>query len=214
MTRAMFLSATYDEFAPFMEDADYLRINSKEEVVPNSILVLWGGEDINPELYNHPRHTKTGRPSQRDDREWGMIKRAIELSIPIVGICRGAQMLCAAAGGSLIQDVKGHAGPFHLIETDLGKIYQVNSIHHQQLYLEDMPTEDYKLLAKAYHPTNNLVGFHHQWKNNQDIKVYHEPEAVWFPKIKGLAIQWHPEYMMATHKTQEYVKLLVNTYCK
>lgn len=208
-----FFSATYNESAPFMEGENdvSVRITDASQIDDQGVLVLWGGEDIDPALYGHPRHSSTGPHSRRDDVEWEMLQKAIELGIPTIGICRGAQMLCAAAGGSLVQDVRGHGGN-HYVITDKESVYAVNSIHHQQMYLEEMSKEDYHLLAQAATLNQQLIGSKHQWKNDLSLNVVIEPEAVWFPKIKGLAIQWHPEYMSETALAQEYVKELVTQY--
>lgn len=212
MNKRRFLSASWLETAPFMDGHEVVVIKSPDSIQPNDVLVLWGGEDIRPALYNHPRHSSTGRDSERDVIEWALLQRAIDSDIPIIGICRGAQMLCARAGGSLVQDVRGHSG-HHFIYTTENKKYVVNSIHHQQMYLEEIFPEKYTTLAWAMTKEDDLVvGHSHEWKDNQPIKVSHEPEAVWFPEIKGLAIQWHPEYMENDHPTQDYVNRLVKHY--
>ena len=87
-------------------------------------LLLWGGTDIHPTFYNQPYHSTTERsgsgdqPSLRDMTEWHLMHEAKKLNIPIIGVCRGAQFLCVFAGGSLIQDVKGHYHA-HTIKTCL-----------------------------------------------------------------------------------------------
>jgi len=147
-----------------------------------------------------------------------LAKHAIAKGMPIVGICRGAQLLCALAGGSLIQDVRGHAGANHMVQdVRTNELTAVNSLHHQQLYLEEMPNDSYELLATAVHSYNTKanpisVGSGHTWKNNAPIYVKYEPEAVWFPKIKGLAIQWHPEYLNNNHPSQVYVQQLFDEF--
>lgn len=222
MSYKKFFSATFLETAPFMDGSEIVTIRNPDHLSDDGILVLWGGEDISPRLYKHPRHPTTGPDSGRDLIEVRLANRAIELGIPIIGICRGAQLLCALAGGSLIQDVRGHSG-HHFIVTSTGEQYTVNSIHHQQLYLAEMSKDDYELLAHAEAVKqledgttvfSNLVGNNHQWKDGIPITVEYEPEAVWFPKIKGLAIQWHPEYMSEAAPVQKYVQTLVDQYCK
>lgn len=218
MMRKRFLSACWLDNAPFVGNNKCQLVNVGDEITPDDVLILWGGEDIRPELYNHPRHRSTGALSPRDLVEWELLKRAIRIGASIIGICRGAQLLCAAAGGSLIQDVYGHVGD-HSIVTNTGETYTVNSLHHQQMYLEELNPEDYTILAASsiqlgHEKPSHLavIGYYHQWKDNQCIEVSHEPEAVWFNKIKGLAIQWHPEYLPANHSSQEYVGKLVNQF--
>jgi putative glutamine amidotransferase len=201
------------ETAPFMK-GEIRVVRHPNEIVEEGVLVLWGGEDINPDIYNHPRHPFTGSPSNRDIVEVHLAQYAIDNGIPIVGICRGAQLLCALAGGSLIQDVNGHSGPYHIIQDVRTKqLTVVNSLHHQQIYLEEMPKDSYVLLATSLSKTGEgMVGWGHAWKQKEPIAVDYEPEAVWFPKIKGLAIQWHPEYLPDYHTSQDYVQQLVDEF--
>ena len=71
----IFYSATYNEGAPFMENEGDIRktIHNASDLGTDGVLVLWGGEDIDPNLYKHPRHKNTGRHSRRDDWEWEML---------------------------------------------------------------------------------------------------------------------------------------------
>lgn len=157
----------------------------------DSILIVWGGADINPKLYNHPQSRTTHPSATRDDVEWSLMKRAVELGIPIIGVCRGAQMLCALAGGFLIQDVRGHSGQ-HTVTTHEGDELNVNSIHHQMM--AGLEKVQHELLAWSTERRSHQ----YVWKDDQ---VYYppegwvEPEFVYFPLVKGFAIQWHPEMM-------------------
>lgn len=70
-----------------------------------------------------------------------------------------------------------------------------------------MPIDSYELLATAI-----LVGYDHSWKDGVPKPIKYEPEAVWFPTIKGLAIQWHPEYLNDAHPSQVYVQQLFDEF--
>lgn len=157
---------------------------------PYSLLVIWGGADINPAYYNHPPHSTTFPGGMRDRAEWAMLQRAIEMGIPIAGVCRGGQMLCAAAGGFLLQDVRNHCVSQHKVNTIDGKEFYVNSIHHQMMC--GLEKTEHELVAWAspnrspkYEYMDNKV-----WTPPDNWK---EPEFVYFPKINGYAVQWHPE---------------------
>lgn len=167
-------------------------------LAPGDILVVWGGGDIHPSLYGHGISVKSGarrdRPGDRDIIEWNLMQRAKELGIPIIGVCRGAQMLCALEGGHLFQHVENHAGQRHLIKTIDGEELFVNSLHHQMM----QPKGDYELIAwtkplsNKYHVyfVDDTGGAEHVLPQGHVDK---EPEFVYYPKIKGFAIQWHPE---------------------
>lgn len=134
-------------------------------------IILWGGTDINPKYYNEEPHPANGYypDSHRDQYEWQWMSDAIAAGVPIIGVCRGAQFLCAKAGGKLIQHMSGHGMRNHRILTLKGE-YTSTSDHHQALIPDAV---EHKLIAWA----------------EDGI-----PEIVYFPKIKGLAIQSHPEW--------------------
>lgn len=176
----------------------------------DSALIIWGGSDISPELYKHPMSSRCAPyAGRRDQVEWTLLHEAINMDIPIIGVCRGAQMLCAAAGGFLIQDVNGHAGPSHKVKTYDGKEFKTNSLHHQMMV--PYGTE-HELIA--WSETN--VGASYIYRDDKLFKpieygyndtdnVWREPEFIYFPKINGYAIQWHPEMMNEDCEATKYI---------
>lgn len=185
---------------------------SNVEVLNNpasvGLVMFTGGEDVSPHLYGHKRHVTTGINLSRDNYEVDVFNRLRALGdiIPTVGICRGAQFLCVMAGGSLIQDVTGHAGPGHkLIYLDDNMATKlspeiVTSTHHQMQYPWDLPKESYRVLAWSPYP----ISRHYAWKDKEYSRVSRdgvpnefdmEPDVVLYRSINALAIQYHPEYM-------------------
>lgn len=119
-------------------------------------LVLTGGYDIAPRFYNEEPSPKLGEVlPERDEFELKLLEYAIERQIPILGICRGMQLMNVYFGGSLYQDMSDYKdlkvkhdqvdGPTiatHTIDIKKGsKLFQafgkeealVNSFHHQAL---------------------------------------------------------------------------------
>jgi putative glutamine amidotransferase len=73
-------------------------------------LLITGGEDVQPEYYGKAgeKYLCTEMDPRRDTLEIALIKKAIELKMPILGICRGEQILNVALGGTLIVDIPAH----------------------------------------------------------------------------------------------------------
>ncbi|MGL5085377.1 MAG: gamma-glutamyl-gamma-aminobutyrate hydrolase family protein [Clostridium sp.] len=116
-------------------------------------LLLPGGDDINPLFYNNLPKPLQGHSFEAVDTfQIYLIKEALKLQLPILGICRGLQTLNVAAGGTLYQDVSyanpnhinhiqnsflaNHSHPIQLVPKSivyniLGCNYVVNSSHHQ-----------------------------------------------------------------------------------
>lgn len=158
-------------------------------------LVLWGGTDIHPSYYGETHHSRSQafmNPPSRDVLEWKAMVYCKLHNIPMIGVCRGAQFMCAFAGGKLIQDVTGHAqGGSHDVITNDGQVFSTTSAHHQMMYPFDVPHE-----MLAWSKTKRSA----HYQNGDDAPIASmfdkvEPEVVFFPKIRALCIQGHPEWM-------------------
>ena len=69
-------------------------------------LLLAGGEDVAAELFGEQPHPKLGKvDAERDAAEMALAKRALEMGMPLLAVCRGIQTLNVAAGGTLYQDI-------------------------------------------------------------------------------------------------------------
>ncbi|MCW1958635.1 MAG: gamma-glutamyl-gamma-aminobutyrate hydrolase family protein [Mycobacterium sp.] len=77
-------------------------------------LILTGGKDVNPQAYGHDPHPATEEPAlERDAWEFALLNAALRRRLPVLGICRGPQVINVALGGTLHQhlpDVIGHSG--------------------------------------------------------------------------------------------------------
>jgi anthranilate/para-aminobenzoate synthase component II len=157
-------------------------------------VVIWGGEDISPSIYGEKPSKMCGAPStmsERDRVETSAMLEAIDRNIPIIGVCRGAQLACAVAGGRLAQHVDGHGGS-HRMDTFDGQSIVTSSVHHQMM----IPfAVDHTLIAWADKPRSQRYIKGDDSNDEEMAGRGIEPEIVWFPKIKALAIQGHPEFM-------------------
>lgn len=74
-------------------------------------LVVAGGPDVDPARYGAERSDRTGPPApERDAWELALVRAAIDAGTPLLGICRGMQLLNVACGGTLVQHLDGHTG--------------------------------------------------------------------------------------------------------
>lgn len=203
------VSAYYEDYYPFDRMGMFSHFISSSDpniLNGNDVLLVWGGEDIHPSLYGHIRHGRSHAGdsiSRRDRIEWTMMQRAKELGIPIIGICRGAQMLCALDGGYLIQDVNNHGGD-HIVHTFDGEMFITNSLHHQQM----VPRHSDSNVLVAWTETRG-ARYHHTAYGEEQISDQNplgvDPEFIHFKDIKGFAIQWHPEMKMYPDIATDYV---------
>jgi len=111
-------------------------------------VVFTGGSDLDPELYGADAHPQTlGIVRMRDDAELALLRAALERDMPVLGICRGIQVLNVGMGGDLDQHLEGHRHdpPGEFVAHDvaiepntrlaamLGERTTVMSHHHQGL---------------------------------------------------------------------------------
>ena len=156
-------------------------------------LIVSGGADVDPGLYGQAAHPRTGRPrTDRDAWEEALLTAAIDAELPFLGICRGAQLLNVALGGTLIQ---------HLPDVVGDDSFQ--------------PGEGvFGPKTVAIDADSRLAALLRQDDDELDVHVYHHQsidrvadglvvtarteegviEAVELPDVPfGLAVQWHPE---------------------
>lgn len=169
-----------------------------EDIKSADIVVFTGGQDVHPKYYNRASNPSTSAddyPRSRDSVEWEKMTTAVEMRKAMWGTCRGLQLMCAFAGGDLIQHV---SHPYrHEIQFYDGTIVTTNSIHHQMVYpFEKLKEkEDYHIVANSL----QLSGCH-QGENRSNLVmpvnsngIILEPEAAFFPKINGFGQQSHLE---------------------
>jgi gamma-glutamyl-gamma-aminobutyrate hydrolase PuuD len=159
--------------------------------VEDADLVLFtGGSDVDPKYYGQKAGKHTGSGGARDAREFALFHQAMELGKPIFGICRGHQLICAALGGTLIQDVSHYSG--HIVHTYDDLKFHANSYHHQMI--RPLGIKDkYEVLGWVNGgSTRHLDGDNKQIVFNKDEKP--EIEVIVYPELNILSIQSHPEW--------------------
>ncbi|MFF2962816.1 gamma-glutamyl-gamma-aminobutyrate hydrolase family protein [Streptomyces sp. NPDC057963] len=150
-------------------------------------LVIAGGADVEPGRYGAERDFRTGPPArERDAWELALIEAALESGTPVLGVCRGMQLLNVALGGTLTQHLDGHAGP--LGATGVLGVHPVTPVR-DTLYASIVPEES---AVPTYHHqcverlAPDLVASAHAADGT--IEAIELPGPRWV-----LGVQWHPE---------------------
>src|SRR5207248_1748027 len=77
-------------------------------------LIITGGPDVDPARYDAEPHPDTDRPrTERDAWETALLTAAVETDLPVLGICRGLQVMNVAFGGTLKQHLPDEFGTTH-----------------------------------------------------------------------------------------------------
>ncbi|MBQ0900764.1 gamma-glutamyl-gamma-aminobutyrate hydrolase family protein [Micromonospora sp. U21] len=151
-------------------------------------LLLAGGADVGPGRYGQPPDPRTEDRPDRDDGELTLLAAALTAELPVLGVCRGMQLLAVAYGGTLHQhlpDVIGHEAhrpapgvygahpvrfaPGSLAATVSAGVDRVNSYHHQAV------ADPGRLAVSG-------------WAEDGVIEAVEDPGR---PFVLG--VQWHPE---------------------
>jgi putative glutamine amidotransferase len=162
-------------------------------------LILQGGSDVSPSLYDQDNYYSKGVVEIRDKFEMLLIKHSLNKKIPIFGICRGMQLINVYFGGTINQDLG--VGEFikHNFDTavDCDNFPKLGNLldHHKIKLNEDGILFD--IFRKTEFEVNS---FHHQGISilGESLKVEAKSndgliEAIYSSENKVLAVQWHPE---------------------
>ena len=156
-------------------------------------LILCGGSDVHPAYYGREINGSVNINENRDRTEMAAAKTFLKAGKPILGICRGMQLLNVALGGTLIQHLpttdehRSHddsrslthevlaieGGLFHSL---YGERFHVNTLHHQAI--DDLGTG---LRATMIHERDNVI------------------EGVEHEQLPCFGVQWHPERICLSH---------------
>lgn len=153
-------------------------------------LLVAGGGDVDPARYGALRHPATGsaRPD-RDDWEIALTRAAMQRGMPVLGVCRGMQVLAVALGGTLLQ---------HLPDTTGAEEHcPVVGVHGRHLVRVSPGSR----LGEAIGPNVEVASYHHQavdrlpaplvptaWADDGTIEACEADDGSW-----TVGVQWHPE---------------------
>jgi putative glutamine amidotransferase len=176
-----------------MAGARVVQISPRDPYPPSSChgVVITGGHDVDPVLYAEPPHVQARYDSERDAFESAMIEHALENDLPLLGICRGAQLLNVRLGGSLHQDLYDHRRrtshrrtilPLKTLCVEEGTALhgllgverlRINSLHNQAI---DRLGENLRVSARDL---------------DDIVQAVEDPDRRF-----TLGVQWHPEFLV------------------
>lgn len=167
-------------------------------------VIIGGGDDISPELYGGRTELSIRIDPARDAFERDLASRSMTRNIPLLGICRGAQMLNVALGGDLEQDAWGRYGPDRKIKTILPR-RRIDVLDDTHLAQIAGPTE---MQVNALH-TQAVCRLGHglrvaardQGGMIQAVERIDDPFA--------LGVQWHPEHLFYARRQRALFRALV-----
>lgn len=180
------------------------------------VLLLSGGEDVNPELYGENIGKYTYVNKKRDLFEINCYNEYINK--PKIGICRGAQLLTVLNGGKLIQDVTNHKREHYIRCFDLFKPLIASSDHHQMMWPWVSDNLFYLLAYSEGISSSHYLNGNDQNAFNEILSggflSIKEPEIIYWPETKSLCIQGHPEWKNIANDYVNYCRILIDLLIK
>jgi putative glutamine amidotransferase len=161
-------------------------------------LVLSGGDDIDPLLFDEEPHAHLGKVSPvRDSAELELARQMLNRDKPILGICRGLQVLNVAFGGTLYQDIqKQNDGSILQHVQKAPNTHATHFVHLEKgSILEDVAGHDRILVNSFHHQSLKDVSAPFTVTGVATDQIIESAESVDHQFVLG--VQWHPELLSA-----------------
>lgn len=190
----------------------YLADENIDEIVHKiDGLYLTGGYDVDPDYFGEEPHEKLGTIiPERDRFEIALVKKALDLDKPILGVCRGSQIMNIAAGGDMYQDI------YAQLDQELLQHSQKAPLDHGSHYVDIQEgsllfrlTGKHSIRVNSYHHQANRrvpEGFKISGRARDGIVEAVESKKHSFV----LGVQWHPEHMVK--RGDEAAKRILNGF--
>jgi gamma-glutamyl-gamma-aminobutyrate hydrolase PuuD len=193
-----------------------------KDIEKADLVQFTGGADVSPYLYGEFKHPSTGNDPARDVYEQEIYDKCIAMGVPMAGICRGGQFLNVMNGGSMYQDVDGHAIQGTHKAFILGGLLSVDvsSTHHQMMRPNLSPEAEAQVIMSAAlsktkeNMTSNASGTPKVITEICDPSRHKsDVEAVYYGATNCLCFQPHPEFPGPLYEeTRDVYFNFLNTY--
>ncbi|MFK7945418.1 MAG: gamma-glutamyl-gamma-aminobutyrate hydrolase family protein [Paracoccaceae bacterium] len=184
-----------------------VRWNTRKEADISDVdgLIVGGGDDISPALYDGDMKITARLDLDRDALERRLVEGALAAGKPVLGICRGAQMLNVALGGNLHQDAYAHYTESDFVKTVLPrKAVRIEAgtllarvAGEDEMRVNALHTQSIDRLGDGLRPAARDQG-----GMIQAVERTEEPMA--------LGVQWHPEHLFYARRQRALFRALVN----
>jgi putative glutamine amidotransferase len=181
-------------------------------------ILFTGGEDVDPSFYGEAKqHDNVHDHRPRDEFEFSLLEGALARRAPILGICRGMQMINVGFGGSLYQDMREDAEPqLEHRQTELGK-------SRQEATHSVLVTDSESSLGSIVQGACRVNSLHHQAikRVGRGLKVTARSEDGFVEAVESaaaypflMAVQWHPEEMVNNSAEQREIFVRFVAQCR
>jgi len=164
--------------------------NPPSSLIPYTGLVLGGGGDIDPKYYGEPNRQAQDPHRERDEMEMALFKQARDRGVPVLGICRGLQLINVAYGGTLDQHIgDAHRGDTHLGGTSKHATHAVNVVDGT-LLRSIAGTARFDVVSRHHQAVKVLGAGLRVSATAADgiVEAVEDPSRAFL-----LGVQWHPE---------------------
>ena len=190
--------SNYERWMLAEPDVEVIRLGSQlsnlDDINKCQGILLTGGDDVHPRFYGSREIHYPNAPDEfveaRDEFEIKTLAKAQKNKLPVLGVCRGLQLINCALGGTLKQDL-GELNKIHRRVTEVDKTHQVKISDNTQL--KEIAKVDKGEVNSSHHQSIDKLG-----KELKINSIAMDGTIEGIERIDGpffLAVQWHPERM-------------------